>query len=115
MFQTFDWLATWQRHVGARAGVTPAIVVGRDTAGAILFVMPFGVRAAGFARELSWLGTDLCDYNAPLLAPNFSERVDRARFLALWDGITRCLQDHARLRFDLYQSDENAGDHRHAV
>src|SRR5665811_2193096 len=27
VFQCFDWLATWQRHIGARNGVRPAIVV----------------------------------------------------------------------------------------
>src|SRR5665811_2337324 len=27
VFQSFDWLATWQRHIGARNGVRPAIVV----------------------------------------------------------------------------------------
>jgi CelD/BcsL family acetyltransferase involved in cellulose biosynthesis len=28
-FQTFAWLATWQRHVGVRVGARPAIAVGR--------------------------------------------------------------------------------------
>jgi CelD/BcsL family acetyltransferase involved in cellulose biosynthesis len=77
VFQSFDWLATWQRHIGTLTGVTPAIVVGRD-AGGILFMLPLATRAAGFARELAWLGSDLCDYNAPLLAQGFSERFDRA-------------------------------------
>ena len=30
VFQTFDWLSTWQLCVGARAGVRPAIVVAHD-------------------------------------------------------------------------------------
>ena len=84
VFQSFDWLASWQRHIGVRNGVRPAIVVGRDGAGAILFLFPLSVRAAGFARELAWLGSELCDYNTPLLAPAFSERFNRTRFLSLW-------------------------------
>jgi CelD/BcsL family acetyltransferase involved in cellulose biosynthesis len=52
-FQSFDWLAAWQRHIGARNGVRPAIVVARDGAGAILFLLPLAVRSAGFARELT--------------------------------------------------------------
>ena len=79
VFQSFDWLATWQRHIGARNGVRPAIVVGRDGAGTILFLLPLAVRPAGFARELTWLGTELCDYNAPLLAPAISPRGSMAR------------------------------------
>jgi CelD/BcsL family acetyltransferase involved in cellulose biosynthesis len=100
VFQNFDWLATWQRHIGNRYGVRPAIVVGRDVAGNILCVFPLSIRLAGFARELSWLGSDLCDYNSPLLAATFSERIDRARFMALWADLTQCLQSNPRLRYD---------------
>jgi CelD/BcsL family acetyltransferase involved in cellulose biosynthesis len=101
VFQSFDWLATWQRHIGARNGVQPAIVVGRDVAGPILFLLPLSVRAGGWAHELAWLGSELCDYNGPLLAPAFSARIDRAYFLALWGDITRSLQAHPRLRYDV--------------
>jgi len=100
VFQTFEWLETWQRHIGALNGVQPAIVVGRDAGGDIQFIMPLSTRPVGFARELAWLGTELCDYNAPLLAPGFSERMDRARFMALWARVTKALQDHPRLAFD---------------
>ena len=101
VFQSFDWLATWQRHIGARAGVTPAIVVGRDAGGVIAFLLPLSICPAGYARELTWLGSDLCDYNAPVLAQGFSARFDRARFLALWRDIVQLLQSHPRLTFDL--------------
>ena len=101
VFQCFDWLASWQRHIGVRNGVRPAIVVGRDAAGAILFLLPLSVRSAGFARELTWLGSELCDYNAPLLAPGFLPNGSTARgFLSLWADITQCLQSNPRLRFD---------------
>jgi CelD/BcsL family acetyltransferase involved in cellulose biosynthesis len=100
VFQSFDWLATWYRHIGVRNAVTPAIVVGRDATGAVLLLLPLAVRTAGFARELTWLGSDLCDYNAPLLAPAFSERIDQARFMALWRNITNALRSHSRLRYD---------------
>ena len=100
VFQSFDCLASWQRHIGVRHGVRPAIVVGRDSAGAILFLLPLSVRSAGLARELAWLGSALCDYNAPLLAPGFSERFARAHFLSLWANIAQCLQSNPRLRYD---------------
>jgi CelD/BcsL family acetyltransferase involved in cellulose biosynthesis len=100
VFQTFDWLSTWQRHIGARNGVWPAIVVAYDASGAMLALLPLTVCKCGLARELVFLGSELCDYNAPLLAPDFSERVDRARFLALWAEITTLLQGHPRLHHD---------------
>jgi len=100
VFQSFDWLAIWQRHIGAPAGIRPSIVVGRDASGSILFMLPLSVHATGFARELTWLGSDLCDYNAPLLASGFTERFDRAEFVALWHDIAATLQSHPRLGFD---------------
>ena len=100
VFQSFDWLATWQRLIGVRNGVRPAIVVGRDGTGTILFLLPLAVRSAGFARELAWLGSELCDYNAPLLAATFSARIDAKCFMALWATIAHCLQDNPRLRYD---------------
>lgn len=101
VFQTFDWLSTWQRHIGARDDVRPAIVVGRDAAGGIVFLLPLSTRSAGFTRELTWLGSELCDYNAPLLAESFSSRVDAAQFKQLWRSITQRLQEQPRLRYDL--------------
>ncbi len=96
-FQTFDWLAAWQRHIGARNGVGPAIVSGRSGA-RMLFLMPLAVEP-GLVRRLTFLGSDLCDYNAPLLAPDFARHVSRDRFPVLWRDIVAALQ--ARRSFDL--------------
>jgi CelD/BcsL family acetyltransferase involved in cellulose biosynthesis len=96
-FQTFDWLAAWQRHIGARAGVTPAIVVGHSGA-RMLFLMPLAVEP-GLVRRLAFLGSDLCDYNAPLLAPDFARHMSPDRFATLWREIVAALQQHAG--FDL--------------
>jgi CelD/BcsL family acetyltransferase involved in cellulose biosynthesis len=101
VFQSFEWLACWQHHIGVRAGVRPAIVVGHDAAGDILFLLPLSVRPTRVVRELAWLGSDLCDYNGPILAPDFSARVDRAQFLALWHEITGRLRANPRLRYHL--------------
>lgn len=100
IFQTYAWLSCWQTHIGERTGVRPAIVIVRDAAG-VLLMLPLATRAVGFARELCWLGSDLCDYNMPLLATDFPRRFDGAGFVALWARMAQCLQDHARHRFDL--------------
>jgi CelD/BcsL family acetyltransferase involved in cellulose biosynthesis len=98
VFQTFDWLATWQRHIGSQRRIVPAIVLGRDADRAILFLLPLGIETRGFLRRLTWLGSDLCDYNAPLLAPGFAENGPSARFGSLWQDIVAMLR--TRLRFD---------------
>jgi CelD/BcsL family acetyltransferase involved in cellulose biosynthesis len=101
VFQTFDWLSTWQRHIGERHGVRPAIVSGRDERGRLLFLLPLAIQRAAFARELVWLGMDLCDYTGPLLAPDFPQRVGAEQFAALWGGVLTMLAAHPQLGFDL--------------
>ncbi len=99
-FQAFDWLATWQRHVGAREGVQPAIVVGTFADGNTAFILPFAVEPRRLARRLCWLGQDLADYNAPLLARDYSQRVAPDRFLVIWQELRARMQRDARLRHD---------------
>ena len=98
VFQTFDWLATWHRHIGTRNGVTPAIVVGRHN-GDILFILPLAMEAGGVVRRVTWLGSYLCNYNGPLLAWDFPQRVSPKRFALLWHEIQKLLR--SRLRHDL--------------
>jgi CelD/BcsL family acetyltransferase involved in cellulose biosynthesis len=99
-FQTFDWLAAWQRHIGARQGVRPAIAVGRYGDGDIAFILPLCVVPGRLARRIRWLGQDLCDYNAPLLARDFSERVTLDQFLAAWHELQLQMRCEPLLRFD---------------
>ena len=73
-FQAFDWLAAWCRHIGPLTRTQPAIVVGRDD-GATLFILPLAV-TPGAVRRLTWLGSDLCDYNGPLLAQGMRVAAD---------------------------------------
>jgi D-aspartate ligase len=100
VFQTFDWLATWQRHIGGRHGVRPAIVVGRNGGGDIACILPLCVMPGHLARRLCWLGQDLCDYNAPLLARDFSEHVAPEAFLAAWHELQLQMHCEPLLRFD---------------
>src|SRR6185369_5311380 len=83
-FQCFDWAAKWQRHIGSRKGTRPAIVLGRDADGALLFLFQLAVERNRLARRLTWLGSELCDYNGPLLAPHAAEHLGPDRFAALW-------------------------------
>ena len=98
-FQTFAWHAAWQRHVGGPAGVRPAVVVGRDGP-RILFLIPFAVEQGRFVRRLVWHASDLCDYNAPLLAKDFSSRIDRTAFVALFTEMLQQIASRPGLAFD---------------
>src|SRR5262245_5686089 len=97
VFQTFEWLTKWRQHVGNLRGTRPAIVLGRDANGALLFILPLAIETQGPIRGLTWLGSGLCDYNAPLLAHDFWRYV--GDFTALWHEARQRLQSSPRLRF----------------
>jgi D-aspartate ligase len=99
-FQSFDWLATWYRHLGRVDGVIPAIAVGYFATGETALIAPFGIENRRMSRRLRWLGQDQCDYNAPLLAPDFSQRVAPDRFVAAWRELRGHLQADPLLHHD---------------
>ncbi len=99
-FQTFDWLAAWQRHVGERRGARPVIIVGRFADGAIALIAPLCLMRRYAAQRLCWLGQDLSDYNAPLLAADFSQRATREDFLRAWHELQVHMQCEPPLRHD---------------
>lgn len=102
VFQTFDWIAAWHRSIGLHSPVNPAVVVGRRADGEILFLLPLAIHP-GFVRRLTFLGHEVCDYNAPLLGAEFSRAVTREHFLALWSELLALLQRHPRLRHDIVE------------
>jgi CelD/BcsL family acetyltransferase involved in cellulose biosynthesis len=97
-FQTFAWLSAWQRHMGAPSGIMPAIVVAKR-GDEILFLLPLAVTSGGLTRRLTFLGQELCDYNAPLLARDFTSTVGH-EFAALWRQIHQLIQATPALRHD---------------
>jgi CelD/BcsL family acetyltransferase involved in cellulose biosynthesis len=99
-FQTYEWLAAWQRHVGLCEGVVPAIAVGRFADGKTAIIAPLAVTPRHSFRRLCWFGQDLCDYNAPLFARDFSQRVTPDGFLAFWRELRAQLQSDPDLRHD---------------
>jgi D-aspartate ligase len=99
-FQTFDWLATWQKHVGERRNARPVIAVGRFGAGDIALIVPLCLVQGPLARRLCWMGQNISDYNAPLLATDFSARTTREDFLAAWNELLVQIQCEPLLRHD---------------
>jgi CelD/BcsL family acetyltransferase involved in cellulose biosynthesis len=65
-FQRYDFLAAWHRHVGAREGLEPRIVVALDAAGQALCVVPLCVPAKGRARIGRFMGGKHPNFNMAL-------------------------------------------------
>jgi CelD/BcsL family acetyltransferase involved in cellulose biosynthesis len=75
-YQRFDFMAAWQRHLGAAEGVTPAIVVGLDAMNAPLVLLPFGIRRFGALRIVGFLGGKHVNFNLGLWRRDFVASVD---------------------------------------
>jgi len=100
LFQSYEWLTTWHRHIGIRAGVVPVIVIGRFPTGETAFILPLAIDKGSAFKRLCWLGQDLCDYNAPLLARDFSRRLTPEHFRTVWRKLQAQMQSDVQTRHD---------------
>ncbi len=101
VFQSYDWLAQWYRHIGSKKRLVPVIVfglIGEETC----FLLPLAIERRGLLRVLFWLGSDLSDYNVPLLAKSFATHNEP--FGPLWDKIVVTISD--RFPFDVVDLDK---------
>jgi CelD/BcsL family acetyltransferase involved in cellulose biosynthesis len=97
VFQRFDYLAAWQRHVGERTHSRPLIVVMRGHGEEVLCLLPLALEG----RTLRWLGQDNSDYCAPLLESDFERRIDAKTFPLLWAELCEALNREDMFRFDI--------------
>jgi CelD/BcsL family acetyltransferase involved in cellulose biosynthesis len=102
VFQSYDWLAAWLRHIGSRSIAETAVVIGRS-GGETQFILPLAVIDRTGHRQLTFLARDVGDYNAPLLAFDFGKRYPD--FAGLWAEIHALLQQDGRWHHDVVSFD----------
>ena len=88
-YQRFDFLAAWQRHVGARAGVTPFIVTGLDHAGEPLFLWPLGRAQIGPLKLVRFLGSKHANFNAGLWRRDVVAMMTARNIRAVFAGVAQ--------------------------
>ncbi len=86
-YQRFDLQAAWQRHVGAREGITPFIVVAYDATRRPLMLLPLGLSTANGVRVAQNFGGKHITFNMALWSRSFAASATRADLDALIDGI----------------------------
>jgi CelD/BcsL family acetyltransferase involved in cellulose biosynthesis len=91
VFQTIEWLSTWQMTLGATGRIEPRIVQIVDADGIALVLLPLGIQRRGGVSCLSFLGGDVTDYQAPLIRADFARRLDAKAFTDLWSRILAAL------------------------
>jgi CelD/BcsL family acetyltransferase involved in cellulose biosynthesis len=82
-YQRFDFLASWQRHVGAPRGVIPFLVAGFDREGLPAFLWPFGVETTGPLRTAQFLGGKHANFNFALWRRDVAAVITSADLQAL--------------------------------
>ncbi len=99
-FQSFDWLDTWQTQLGQRQGWQVCLFELSDAQDRTLLWLPLGLHRRRGMCELSFLGGEITDYNAPLIDAAFAQQLTPAAFAALWQTIVKLLGrvDVVRLR-----------------
>ena len=97
-FQTTSWLYQWYRHIGRLEKVKPLIVVATDYLG-VLFILPLQIEA-GALRKLSWLGSDLNDYNGPLIAADYTTRAQGISVPDVWRQVLNLIKTQPGLQHD---------------
>jgi CelD/BcsL family acetyltransferase involved in cellulose biosynthesis len=65
-YQGYDFLHSWYRHLGERAGVKPFLVIGYDADETTVLLCPFGVFRQGPLRTVSFLGGRHANFNVAL-------------------------------------------------
>lgn len=96
-FQKFDWLERWYKYIGRTEG-TELVLVAVWVDEQPLMLLPFGREQSGPFKLLRFLGGEVTDYFAPVLACD-AQVLNGLDFPALWQEIKKALPsfDAARL------------------
>ena len=87
-FQRFDFLAEWQREVGARDGLRPFIVVAYDNERRPLMLLPLATGIAWGARCARFMGGKHATFNMALWDRDFAATIAPVDLDALISAIT---------------------------
>jgi len=98
-FQTYDWCCNWFNLVGAPRGLTLCIVVLENDAGPVL-LLPLAVESRTLHTALVFLGDELADYHAPLLARDFAHSDTARDFEATWRRVCAALPTYDVVAFE---------------
>jgi CelD/BcsL family acetyltransferase involved in cellulose biosynthesis len=86
-YQRFDFLATWQKHVGVSRNLKPFIVVAYDAERQPLMLLPLALKREGCVRVARFLGGKHATFNMPIWRRDFVTAASTADLDAVWNAI----------------------------
>lgn len=92
VFQRYEWLSAWNDTVGRSENVSPMIVAG-IAGDDVKILFPLAAERQLGARKVGWLAADWCDYNMPLMAPDFAAKLTEADVAVLWSALSDVIGD----------------------
>lgn len=107
VFQTPGWVLPWWEAWGGRRSRLHCVVV--EDAGRLVGLAPLMLERRDGLKRLRFIGSDLNDYNAFLMAGGLADAVGRCIFAHLaraadeWDIFEACVVEDFRLAFGLEQ------------
>ncbi|MBI3436453.1 MAG: GNAT family N-acetyltransferase [Proteobacteria bacterium] len=90
-YQRYDWAELWQRHVGPALGAEPVIVIGVNSSGHPLFLLPFERLREGRIVIARFFGGKHANINLALWRRDFAQTADAATLISV---LERVAADH---------------------
>ncbi|MEP0942297.1 MAG: GNAT family N-acetyltransferase [Rhizobiaceae bacterium] len=90
LYQRFDWISAWTRHVAGPARIQPRLVIGRQ-GDQPMFILPFSVRKRGPFNIASWLGDSHSNFHMGLFSKSFIQNARRQDVRDMMDCVTNNL------------------------
>lgn len=87
-YQRFDFLAAWQRHVGAANNLQPCIVIASDAEEQPLLLLPLAVAAENGIRVARFMGGKHATFNMGLWQRDFAASVTAADLNSLLEMVS---------------------------
>ena len=102
-FQQFDWVRAVEEHLARPKGITAFVVEVSDAkSGRTRMLLPFILKKKAAYSIVEYMGLNVCDISAPLIAPGY--RFTESSGEALWAAIATCLPKADLVHIDLIPS-----------
>ena len=102
-FQQFDWIRAVEEHLARPKGIMAFVVEVSDAkSGRTRMLLPFILKRKAAYSIVEYMGLNVCDISAPLIAPGY--RFTESSGEALWAAIATCLPKADLVHIDLIPS-----------
>ena len=99
-FQQFDWVRTLEERLARPKGISPFVVEVSDArSGETRMLLPFVLKKQATHSVIEYMGLNVCDISAPLIAPDY--RFPQQSGAALWAAVSAVFPKADLVHIDL--------------